>query len=81
MIQSRFFTVDLAQTDSGQWLIVDLGDGQVAGLREHVDMTEFYGRLISNMARPTTETAWHCRLSRKPIRQPRQRLPRHRLNP
>ncbi len=46
-IRSRFFTADLALTESGEWLIVELGDAQVAGLPEHVDVTEFYGRLAT----------------------------------
>jgi hypothetical protein len=27
-----FFTIDVAQTESGDWLVVDLNDGQMAGL-------------------------------------------------
>ena len=49
-VRSRFFTADLALTDSGQWLIVELGDGQVAGLPEHVDVAEFYERLAARTA-------------------------------
>ena len=31
-IQSRFFTMDIAQRSDGEWMIVELGDAQVAGL-------------------------------------------------
>ncbi|MEO7000288.1 MAG: ATP-grasp domain-containing protein, partial [Ktedonobacterales bacterium] len=44
--QSRFFTMDLAQrVDDGAWLIVELGDGQVAGLPERLDVAAFYRQL------------------------------------
>ncbi len=31
-IRSRFFTMDVARRKGGEWMIVELGDGQVAGL-------------------------------------------------
>ena len=31
-VPSRFFTMDVARLDDGGWTIVELGDGQVAGL-------------------------------------------------
>ena len=46
-IQSRFFTMDIAKRLNGDWMIVELGDGQVAGLPEHADVVEFY-RSIRN---------------------------------
>ncbi|MEP7037033.1 MAG: ATP-grasp domain-containing protein [Acidobacteriota bacterium] len=46
-IQSRFFTMDIAQTISGEWLIVELGDGQVAGLPDNADVENFYRKLRS----------------------------------
>jgi hypothetical protein len=45
MIGSRFFTMDIAQRVDGAWMIVELGDAQVAGLPEHVDILEFYRAL------------------------------------
>lgn len=45
-IQSRFFTMDVAKTKRGEWVIVELGDGQVAGLPERVDATAFYSALF-----------------------------------
>ncbi len=41
-IPSRFFTMDVAQTRGGEWQIIELGDGQVAGLPESADLTTFY---------------------------------------
>ena len=41
-IQSRFFTMDVAKQQDGDWLIVELGDGQVAGLPERADVRAFY---------------------------------------
>ena len=41
-VQSRFFTMDVAKQLYGDWMIVELGDGQVAGLPEQTDRTAFY---------------------------------------
>ncbi len=41
-IQSRFFTMDVAQKRDGTWNIVELGDGQVAGLPARTDVEAFY---------------------------------------
>lgn len=45
-IQSRFFTMDVAKQTNGTWSIVELGDGQVAGLPERTDVHAFYQALI-----------------------------------
>lgn len=45
-VNSRFFTMDIAQRTDGSWMIVELGDAQVAGLPEHADLTAFYQRLF-----------------------------------
>lgn len=48
LVKSDFFTVDIAQLPEsmgGGWIIVELGDGQVAGLPEHVEARVFYERL------------------------------------
>lgn len=39
---SKFYTMDIAQKENGDWLIVELGDGQVAGLPENASVPEFY---------------------------------------
>lgn len=44
-VKSNFFTVDVAQKTDGSWLIVELGDGQVAGLPEKSDEMSFYNSL------------------------------------
>ncbi len=44
-IGSRFFTMDIAQRVDGAWMIVELGDAQVAGLPEHADILGFYRAL------------------------------------
>lgn len=48
LIKSNFFTMDVAElptTLGGGWIIIELGDGQVAGLPEHVDAEVFYRSL------------------------------------
>lgn len=44
-IQSNFFTMDIAQTKQGNWIVMELGDGQVAGLPDNANENEFYFRL------------------------------------
>jgi hypothetical protein len=44
-IKSNFFTMDIAKKKDGNWIIVELGDGQVAGLPDNADKNEFYNRL------------------------------------
>jgi hypothetical protein len=50
-VPSRFFTMDVARTVGGNWLIVELGDGQVAGLPDHADVGRFYHALSSRLHR------------------------------
>lgn len=45
-VKSSFFTMDIAQKINGDWLIVELGDGQVAGLPEKADENLFYKNLM-----------------------------------
>ena len=51
-VRSRFFTMDVARRADGEWLIVELGDAQVAGLPERAAPTEFYQALQERFARP-----------------------------
>jgi len=44
-VRSRFFTMDVAQRRDGDWMIVELGDAQVAGLPDHADVESFYKAL------------------------------------
>lgn len=46
-IPSRFFTMDVARTLTGEWIIVELGDGQVAGLPERLPAADFYSALAA----------------------------------
>lgn len=48
-VQSRFFTMDIAERRDGEWLIVELGDGQVAGLPDNADPTDFYRALKARL--------------------------------
>ena len=47
-IASRFFTMDVALQDDGEWIVVELGDAQVAQLPERADATTFYRALIGS---------------------------------
>ena len=46
-IDSNFFTMDIAKKKNGKWIIMELGDGQVAGLPDNADTFEFYYNLIN----------------------------------
>ncbi|HVB22895.1 MAG TPA: ATP-grasp domain-containing protein [Ktedonobacteraceae bacterium] len=48
-VRSRFFTMDVAQRRDGVWMIIELGDGQVAGLPERADVTAFYQFFTSHV--------------------------------
>ena len=48
-VRSRFFTCDVAKATDGRWMIVELGDAQVAGLPEQCDPNEFYDALAMRM--------------------------------
>ena len=45
-IKSNFFTMDIAKKRDGSWIIVELGDGQVAGLPDNADKDEFYNKVL-----------------------------------
>jgi len=47
--KSRFFTMDIAQMFNDNWLIVELGDAQVAGLPESADVGAFYDALYAGL--------------------------------
>lgn len=44
-VRSRFFSMDVAQKADGEWIVIELGDGQVAGLPDESEAREFYGKL------------------------------------
>jgi hypothetical protein len=46
-IESNFFSMDIARKKNGELIIIELGDGQVAGLPDRLDKGEFYKLLKS----------------------------------
>lgn len=44
-VESNFFSMDIARQKNGELIIIELGDGQVAGLPDKTDRTEFYKQL------------------------------------
>ncbi len=44
-VRSRFFTMDLAMGRDRNWRIIELGDGQVAGLLDTIETALFFQRL------------------------------------
>lgn len=44
-VESNFFSMDIARQKNGTLIIIELGDGQVAGLPDSADRNEFYKRL------------------------------------
>lgn len=40
-VRSRFFTMDIAHQTDGDWTVIELGDGQVAGLPARADVVAF----------------------------------------
>lgn len=40
--RSRFMTMDVARTVSGDWLVIEVGDGGVSGLPFSIDTSEFF---------------------------------------
>jgi hypothetical protein len=51
-IKSRFFTMDVAKQLDGEWIVVELGDGQVAGLPANAEPLEFF-KAIQNRIEAT----------------------------
>ena len=44
-LNSPFYTIDYAETEDGNWIIIETGDGQVSGLSEGQDYEAFYRAL------------------------------------
>jgi hypothetical protein len=49
-VQSRFFTMDVARTKAGEWMVMELGDAQVAGLPERADPEDLFRPLADRLA-------------------------------
>lgn len=54
-VPSRFFTMDVALRTTGEWIIIELGDGQVSGLPDQADASGFYRRLSERTLGPRRE--------------------------
>ncbi|HEY7156951.1 MAG TPA: ATP-grasp domain-containing protein [Gemmataceae bacterium] len=50
-VRSRFFTMDVARQRGGDWMVVELGDGQVAGMPERADVEAFYRQLATGLGK------------------------------
>jgi hypothetical protein len=50
-VKCRFFTMDVARRRGGDWIVVELGDGQVAGMPEKADVEAFYRGLADRLGR------------------------------
>lgn len=44
-VSSPFYSADFAQLESGDWTLIEVGDGQVSGLPDGVDVDAFYREL------------------------------------
>jgi hypothetical protein len=44
-VKSNFFTMDVAKKSNGEWIIMELGDGQVSGLPIKADLKSFYEQI------------------------------------
>ncbi len=47
--KSRFFSMDIAQTTDGRWLVVELGDAQVTGIPDEAQAMDFYRKLFDGL--------------------------------
>jgi hypothetical protein len=48
-VRSRFFTMDLARRPDGEWMIIDLGDGQIAPLPASADLDGIYRAFAASL--------------------------------
>jgi hypothetical protein len=48
-VQSHFYTMDVAQTEAGDWIVIELGDGGVSGLPSAMDERKFYTALAGKL--------------------------------
>lgn len=46
-VESNFFTMDVAKKSNGEWIVMELGDGQVSGLPENANVKSFYESMHS----------------------------------
>lgn len=46
LIDRPFFTIDVAMTDGGEWMVIEVGDGQVSALPDSLDASSLYAGLV-----------------------------------
>jgi hypothetical protein len=44
-LQCSFLSMDVAMTQQGEWIVMEVGDGQVSGLPDNADKKEFYSMM------------------------------------
>ena len=44
-LKSSFYTVDFAELENGEWIIIEVGDGQVSGLSPNQYVFKFYDEI------------------------------------
>lgn len=44
-LDSKFYTIDYAELENGEWIVIEAGDGGVSGLSDFQDYQEFYRKL------------------------------------
>ena len=47
LINSNFYTIDIMQTISSNWILNEIGDGQVSGLASQQEEFEFYAKMLN----------------------------------
>ncbi|MNE63265.1 hypothetical protein D3C80_1586070 [compost metagenome] len=55
-ISSNFFTMDIGKTVNGEWIVIELGDGQVSGLPLESDIEGFYKAIKEVVLKRTSST-------------------------
>jgi hypothetical protein len=48
-VESNFFSMDIARQKNGELIIIELGDGQVAGLPDTLDKSDFFSQIKAGM--------------------------------
>lgn len=53
-VPSPFFTLDVAERVDGEWIVIELGDGQVAEIREDQGLVTLYDAIACDTSTPST---------------------------
>lgn len=54
--KANFFAIDIARTKSGEWICVEVNDGQMSGLCDSVDPNELYSNLVQALTAEPIES-------------------------